>query len=104
MVLVEHNTSAVLGATIVDADGITVANVGGVTVLDTNGVAVADEDAMPITIVDYRRPMPFVSGGVASLFGHSVAGRASSVALFNGANDDRCEHLSGSPDNGTHGL
>ena len=33
---------------------------------------VADKDAMPIAAVDYRRPMPFVSEGLASWSGHSA--------------------------------
>ena len=53
-VLAEHNTSVVLGAVVVDADGAVVANAGGATVVDADGAAVADEDAMPIAAVDYR--------------------------------------------------
>ena len=56
MTPVEHNTNAIPGATVVDADG----------------VVVADKDVMPIAIVDYRQPMLFVSRGLASWFGHSA--------------------------------
>ena len=51
---VEHNTSTVPGALVVDADGTAVADAGGATVVDADGAVVTDEDAMPIATVDYR--------------------------------------------------
>ena len=66
----EHNTGAVPGTVVVNASGTIVANSSGTTVVDGDGTAVADEDAMPIATVDYRRPVPFVSGGLASWSGH----------------------------------
>ena len=68
--LVEHNTSAVPGAMVVDVDGAAVADAGGAVVVDVDGTMVADEDTMPITTVDYRRPMPFVSRGLALWSSH----------------------------------
>ena len=52
--LVEHNTGAVPGTAVVDADGIVVADAGGAVVVDVDGIAVAEENAMPIATVDYR--------------------------------------------------
>ena len=52
----EHNTSAVPGAAIVDTDGAVVAN----------------EHAMLITAIDDRRPVSFVSRGLASWSDHSA--------------------------------
>ena len=69
---VEHNTSTVPGALVVDADGAAVADASGSTVVDADGAAIADGDAMPIAAVDYRRPMLFVSGGLASWSSHSA--------------------------------
>jgi hypothetical protein len=54
--LAEHNSCIVPGAVVVDADG----------------TAVADEDAMPIVAIDYRRPVPFVCGGLVSWSSHSA--------------------------------
>ena len=66
---------------------------------------IADMDGMPIAAVDYRQPVPFVSGGPSIVvWPFCSAGHALSVALSNGATADRCEQLSGSLDNGTHGL
>ena len=70
--LAEHNTGAVPGTAVVDADGIVVADAGGAVVVDVDGIVVADEDVMPIAAIDYWRPVPFVSGGLASLSGHSA--------------------------------
>ena len=64
--LVEHNTSAVLGTADVDADGIPVVDAGGAMVIDVDGTTVVDEDAMPIAAVDDRRLMSFVFGGLVS--------------------------------------
>ena len=105
MALAEHNTGAIPGATVVDADGTIVADAGGATVVDADGAMVTDEDAMPIAVIDYKQPMPFVSGCLALWSGHFApldVHRAS--PLSDGANDNRYEQLSGSPDNGTHGV
>jgi hypothetical protein len=50
----EHNTGAVPGATVVDANGTAVADAGGTMVVNANGAAIADEDAMPIAAIHYR--------------------------------------------------
>ena len=52
--LVEHNTSVVPSATVVDADGATVADAGDIAVVDVDGAVVADEDDMHIAAIDYR--------------------------------------------------
>ena len=52
--LAEHNTSAVPGAVIVNANGTAVADASGAVVVDADGAVVTNEDAMPIAIVDYR--------------------------------------------------
>ena len=70
--LAEHNTGVVPSTVVVDADGAAVTNAGGAAVVDANGTAVADKDAMPIAAIDYRRPMLFVSRGLASWSGHSA--------------------------------
>jgi len=44
----EHNTRAIPGATVIDADSAAVANAGGAVVVHANGAVVADEDAMPM--------------------------------------------------------
>ena len=72
MVPVEHNTSIVPSTMVVDANGAAVVDAGGATVVDADGAAVVDEDAMGIAAVDYRRPMPFVSRGLASWSVHSA--------------------------------
>ena len=51
---IEHNTGAIPGATVVDADGSVIADAGGTTVVGADGIMVADEDTMPIVVVDYR--------------------------------------------------
>ena len=51
---VEHNTSVVPGATVVDADGAVVVDADGATVFNADGTMVANEDAMPIPTIDYR--------------------------------------------------
>ena len=60
MAPLEHNTGTVPGAAVVDADGAVVADASGAAVVNADGTAVADEDAMPIVVIDYRRPVPFV--------------------------------------------
>ena len=72
MAPVEHNTGAVPSTMVVDANGVAVADAGGATVVDADGAMVTDEDAMPIAGVDYKRPMPFVSRGLASWSSHSA--------------------------------
>ena len=72
MAQAEHNKGAIPSAIVVDADGAMVADVGGTVVVDDDGAMVVDEDAMPIAAVDYWRPMPFVSGGLASWSSHSA--------------------------------
>jgi len=72
MVPAEHNTGTIPGVTVVDADVAVVADADGATVVDTNGTTVANEDAMPIATIDYRRPMSFVSGDLASWSDHSA--------------------------------
>ena len=52
----EHNTSAVPSATVVNTDG----------------TMVADEHAVLIAAIDDRRPVSFVSRGLASWSGHST--------------------------------
>jgi hypothetical protein len=42
----------------------------GIVIVDADGAAIADEDAMPIAVVDYSRPMPFVSRSLASWSSH----------------------------------
>ena len=69
---VEHNTSTIPSTVVVDADGATVADAGGIVVVDANGTTVADEDVMPIAVIDYRRPMTFVSRGLALWSNHST--------------------------------
>ena len=49
---IEHNTSVVPSATVVDADGAVVADASGAAVVNADGTAVADEDAMPIATID----------------------------------------------------
>ena len=58
----EHNTSAVPGTVVVNADGVAVADAGGVAVVDGDGAAVADEDAMPIAMSITRDPCCLSSG------------------------------------------
>ena len=41
-------------------------------VVDVDGTVVVDEDATPITTIDYRQPVPFVSRGLASWSSHST--------------------------------
>jgi len=72
MALAEHNTGAIPSATVVDADGAVVADAGGAAVVNAEGTTVADEDAMPISAVDYRRPVLFVSRGLALWSSHSA--------------------------------
>jgi hypothetical protein len=72
MVLVEHNIGTVPGVVVVDADGAAVADASGTTVVDADGAAVANEDAIPIAAINYRRLMPFVSGGLVSWSDHSA--------------------------------
>ena len=70
MAPVEHNTGVVPSTMVVDANGAAVADAGGTAVVDADGATVADEDAMPIAIVNYRQPVPFVSRGLPSWSGH----------------------------------
>jgi hypothetical protein len=58
------------GIVIVDADGAAIANAGGAAVINADGAVIADEDAMPIVVVDYSRPMSFVSRSLASWSSH----------------------------------
>ena len=73
MVPVEHNTSIVPSTMVVDANGAMIVDADGAAVVDADGAVVADEDAMPIAAVDYRPPVSFVSGDLASWSSHSAA-------------------------------
>ena len=50
------------GAMVADAGGAMIIDADGVTVDDAHGIMVANDDAMPIVVVDYRRPYHLSSG------------------------------------------